>query len=70
MSVFNRRNALLGWAGWELGKRFVREKVRRQVPPPPTLSERARSRKAIAAYLATAGASTLVFLRLRGRGGE
>ena len=58
-------------AAWALMKRVLKEKVMRQAPPPPppTLAERARSRKAITAYAVAAGASTLVFLRLR-RGGE
>jgi len=69
--MVNRRNALMGWAAWTVGKRILREKVMRQAPPPPppTLVERVKSRKAIAAYAVAAGASTLVFLRLR-RGGE
>jgi len=60
----------MGWAAWTVGKRFLKEKVmRRAPPPPPTIAERAKSRKAITAYAVAAGASTLVFLRLR-RGGE
>ena len=60
----------MGWAAWTVGKRILKEKVMRQTPPPPpSLAERARSRKAITAYAVAAGASTLVFLRLR-RGGE
>jgi hypothetical protein len=71
VSIVNRRNAIMGWAVWTVGKRFVKEKVMRQAPPPPppTITERATSRKAITAYAVAAGASTLVFLRLR-RGGE
>ena len=67
-SIVNRRNAIMGWAVWTVGKRFLKEKVMRQ-PPPPSIAERAKSRKAITAYAVAAGASTLVFLRLR-RGGE
>ena len=59
----------MGWAAWTVGKRFLKERVMRQPPPPPTLAERAKSRKAITAYAVAAGASTLVLLRLR-RGGE
>jgi hypothetical protein len=70
VSIVNRRNAIMGWAVWTVGKRFVKEKVMRQAPPPPpTIAERAKSRKAITAYAVAAGASALVFLRLR-RGGE
>jgi hypothetical protein len=70
VSIVNRRNAIMGWAAWAVAKRFLKEKVMRQTPPPPpTIAERAKSRKAITAYALAAGASTLVFLRLR-RGGE
>jgi hypothetical protein len=27
MSITNRRNALLGWAAWQIGKRVVRAKL-------------------------------------------
>jgi len=61
----------MGMAAWAVMKRILKEKVMRRPPPPPppTMAERARSRKAITAYAVAAGASTLVFLRLR-RGGE
>ena len=32
MSIFNRRNAVLGWAGWLLGKRVLKRKARAVVP--------------------------------------
>jgi hypothetical protein len=69
-TIVNRRNAIMGWAAWAVAKRFLREKVMRQAPPPPpTVADRAKSRKAITAYAVAAGASVLVLLRLR-RGGE
>lgn len=34
MAFFNRRNALLGWAVWKLGKRTAKKKAREVVPEP------------------------------------
>ncbi len=32
MGVFNRRNALLGWTAWQIGKRVMKQKARDAVP--------------------------------------
>ncbi len=32
MSVFNRRNAAMGWVVWAVGKRVVKRKARTAVP--------------------------------------
>jgi hypothetical protein len=74
MSVFNRRNAVAGWAVWKIGKRVVKRKLplprRRKQPPPPTFMQKLQSSpKAIAAFFVAAGAGLAAFLRLR-RGGE
>jgi len=71
MGVFNRRNAVTGWAVWQVGKRVAKRKLRRQPPPPPTLLQRLQSSpKAIAAFFVAAGAGLAAFLRLRGGGEE
>jgi hypothetical protein len=31
MGVFNKRNALLGWLGWRIGKRVVSKRLARIV---------------------------------------
>jgi hypothetical protein len=73
MSVFNRRNAVAGWAVWKVGKQVVKRKLplrRKQPPPPPTFVQKLQSSpKAIAAFFVAAGAGVAAFLRLR-RGGE
>jgi hypothetical protein len=73
MGVFNRRNAIAGWAVWKVGKRVAKRKLpslRRRQPRPPTLRERLQSRqRTIAAFFVAAGAGLAAFLRLR-RGGE
>lgn len=35
MGFFNRRNALLGWVVWKLGKRTAKKKAKEVVPPSP-----------------------------------
>ena len=32
MSIVNRRNAILGWATWHVGKRVARRKAKAAVP--------------------------------------
>jgi hypothetical protein len=32
MSIFNRRNALLGWGAWKIGKRIGKRKIRKAAP--------------------------------------
>jgi LPXTG-motif cell wall-anchored protein len=32
MSIVNRRNAMIGWATWTVGKRVVRRKAKSAVP--------------------------------------
>jgi hypothetical protein len=31
MAVFNKRNALLGWLGWRIGKRVARRRLTRML---------------------------------------
>jgi hypothetical protein len=75
VSILNRRNAVTGWAVWQLGKRAARQKlqklpIRRQPPPPTRLEKLRTSPKAIGAVLMAAGAGLAALLRLRRRGGE
>jgi LPXTG-motif cell wall-anchored protein len=32
MGMFNKRNAVLGWTVWQVGKRFAKKKARGAVP--------------------------------------
>jgi hypothetical protein len=60
MSIFNKRNAVLGWATWQVGKRAARRAAREAVPA----VERGRPNKpAIAAAGAAALAGSLLFWR-------
>jgi hypothetical protein len=54
MSVLNRRNALLGWFVWQIGKRVARQKARAAVPSLDTESRRP-NRAAVIAALAALG---------------
>src|SRR3954453_21063723 len=54
MSIVNRRNAVLGWAAWKLGKTVVKQKARSAVPG--TVDGTKRPNKgAILSMLAAAG---------------
>jgi hypothetical protein len=60
MSIVNKRNAVLGWATWKVGKRMAKRKARTAVPA----VEGGRPNKpAIAAAGAAALAGSLLFWR-------
>src|SRR5919108_739455 len=52
MKVFNKRNALLGWATWLVGKRVFKRKARAAVP---TVEGGKPNKPAIAAAVAALG---------------
>ena len=63
MGVLNRRNAVAGWAVWQLAKRVIRRKAKAKVAP---VAKQAKKPKALVALLLAAGAGVATFLRLRG----
>ena len=64
MSIVNRRNALIGWATWKVGKRVARKKARHAVP---AVEEGRPNKPALVAGTAAALGGTLVFLKARKR---
>jgi len=66
MGIVNRRNAVLGWAVWKIGKKAARKKLQHAVPA----VEGGRPNKpAIAAGAAAGGGVLLLWRKLRRRGG-
>ena len=64
MSVFNRRNAAVGWLTWAVGKRVLKRKAKGAVPSIDPESKRP-NKSAVALLLASAvGVAT--FFRRRG----
>lgn len=59
MSIFNRRNAALGWLTWTLGKRVAERKARSVVS---TAEPRSKKRLVVGA-LAALGAAVLFWRR-------
>jgi hypothetical protein len=66
MSIVNKRNAVIGWATWKVGKRVARKKARQAVP---AVEEGRPNKPALVAGAAAALGGTLVFLKARKRGG-
>jgi hypothetical protein len=67
MGVMNKRNAVLGWTVWKVGKRVARRKAKAAVP---TIDpETKRPNKSLVASLLGGAAGAFWFVRRR-RGGE
>jgi hypothetical protein len=68
MSVFNRRNAVVGWAALAVGKRVLKRKAKNAVPSIDPESKKP-NRSAIALLVAS-GVGALTFWKKRSGGGE
>ena len=64
MGIVNRRNAVMGWAVWQVGKRVAAQKAKSAVPKID--SEKKRPNKAAVAAGVAAVAGLLIFLRKKG----
>jgi hypothetical protein len=68
MGMFNKRNAVLGWTVWKVGKRVAKRKAKQAVP---TIDpETKRPNKSLVASLVGAAAGAVWFLRRRGHDEE
>jgi MYXO-CTERM domain-containing protein len=67
MALMNKRNALLGWTVWQIGKRAAKRKVKAAVPGRADDSMKP-NKGAVAAGLATLGG--VLWLRRRRRNGS
>jgi hypothetical protein len=63
MGIFNRRNAVVGWVAWEIGKRVLKSKARSAVPGTAEGGRRPNLPAIVLAAAAAAGA--LAFWRKR-----
>ncbi len=63
MSILNRRNAMLGWAAWAVGKRVLKRKAKAAVPS-RVAEARGPSKRGVALLVAT-GAGVAAFIRRR-----
>jgi hypothetical protein len=64
MGIVNRRNAVLGWAAWQVAKKVARRKAKAAVPTVDPGTRRP-NKPAIVAGLAAVGA-ILMFRRKKG----
>jgi len=69
MGIVNRRNAVLGWAVWNVGKRVAKRKAKEAVPSVDMETKRPNKPAAILASLAAAGGALMFWRKKRG-GGE
>jgi hypothetical protein len=68
MGIVNRRNAVMGWAVWQVGKRVAQQKAKAAVPKVDREKKRP-NKTAIAAGVA-AVAGLVLFWRKKGDGDE
>ena len=61
MGIVNRRNAVLGWTVWQVGKRVAKKKAKGAVPGVDTSTKRP-NKSAIVAMVAAVG-GVLMFWR-------
>jgi hypothetical protein len=64
MSILNRRNAVLGWSVWKVGKVAAKRKAKQAVQP----KEKARGKGAIVSAAAAAGGALWFWRRRRSKG--
>jgi hypothetical protein len=60
MGIVNRRNAVLGWTVWQVGKRAAKKKAKSAVPGVDRETKRP-NKPAIVAAVAAAGAGLMVW---------
>jgi hypothetical protein len=68
VGIVNRRNAVMGWLAWTVGKRVMRKKAKDAVPAIDRESRRPNRSAIVSAAAAFVG--VLWFWRKRGDGGE
>ena len=66
MGIVNRRNAVLGWGVWNVGKRMMKRKAKGAAPS----VEGGRPNKSLLAVSVAGLAGALTFWRKRRGGGE
>jgi hypothetical protein len=65
MGIVNRRNAVLGWAAWQVGKRVAKQKARSAVPSVDPETKRP-NKSAIIATLFALGALAMFWRKKSG----
>ena len=67
MGIVNRRNAVMGWAVWEVGKRVAKHKAKAAAPK---VDEGRRPNKSAIALFAAAVGGAVFFWRRRSGGDD
>jgi hypothetical protein len=69
VGILNRRNAVMGWAVWKLGKRMAKRKAKDAVPKVDTDTKRP-NKSAVALLIASAVGVATFWRKRAGDGGE
>ncbi len=65
MGIVNRRNAVLGWAVWNVGKRFAKKKAKDAVPGVDRETRRPNKSAAVLSTLAVVGGALMFWKKKR-----
>jgi hypothetical protein len=68
MGIVNKRNAVLGWSVWKVGKKLARRKAKAAVPG--TGEHAGLNKSAIATILATVGGALFFWRKKSGGSGS
>ena len=66
MGILNKRNAVIGWSVWQVGKRVAKRKVKQAAPGRRTHATDRPKKGAIVSALAAAGGALWFWRRRRG----
>jgi hypothetical protein len=69
MAILNKRNAVIGWSVWQVGKRVAKRKVKQAAPRRTKDTDRPK-KGAIVSVLAAAGGALWFWRRRRSDGDE
>jgi hypothetical protein len=66
MGIVNRRNAVLGWAVWNVGKRVAKKKAKGAVPSVDPETKRPNASATLLSSLAVIGGALMFWKKKRG----
>ncbi len=70
MGIMNRRNAFMGWAVWEVGKRVAKKKAKGAIVPSIDTDTKRPNAGAVLSLAAVTGLGVWLWRKISGGGGD